>query len=75
MSFFQSMADWGGENPGKIAGGVIGFVAGVLIFTLGIIQTLIVIAMVLVGYIIGKSRDDDISIIDMITGLFRRKRD
>lgn len=75
MSFFDQIAEWTRENPGKTVGGLIGFIAGILIFTLGILKTLAVAVLVLVGYFIGKSRDDNVSIVDQITGFFRRNRD
>ncbi len=74
MAFFDNFGTWFNSNPGKVLGAVIGFLLGLLIFTLGIIKTLIIAVLVLVGFFIGKSRDDGISIIDEITGLFRRKR-
>jgi uncharacterized membrane protein len=75
MEFFDQIAGWIRENPGKTTGVVIGFVAGILLFTLGWWKTLIVAVLVLAGYFIGKSHDDGVSIIDQITGFFRRNRD
>lgn len=75
MDFFEQIAGWVRENPGKTAGAIIGFIIGILVFTLGWWKTLIVLLLVVAGYFIGKSRDDNVSIIDQITGLFRRNRD
>lgn len=75
MDFFEQIAAWTRENPGKTFGAMIGFVAGILVFTLGPLKTIIVAVLVLVGYFIGKSRDDNVSIVDQITGFFRRNRD
>ena len=69
------IAAWVSENPGKTAGAAGGFVIGILLFTLGWWKTLIVVILVVAGFFIGKSRDDNVSIIDQITGLFRRNRD
>lgn len=73
MSFFQIISQWAGENPGKTVGALIGFILGILLFTLGIVKTLLILLMVLTGYFIGKSRDDNRSIVDQIKGLFRRE--
>ncbi|MBN2158331.1 MAG: DUF2273 domain-containing protein [Spirochaetes bacterium] len=75
MNFFDYIAEWVRENPGKTIGAAAGFVIGILLFTLGWWKTLVVAVLVLIGFIIGKSRDENVSIIDQITGLFRRNRD
>ncbi len=75
MNFFDQIAQWIHENPGKIIGAAGGFCIGILLFTLGWWKTLIVILLVFIGFLIGKSRDEDISIIDLIAGLFKRNRD
>jgi uncharacterized membrane protein len=75
MSLIDFITDWTKDNPGKAVGAIIGFVLGILLFTLGIVKTLLVIVLVAIGFFIGKTRDDNISIIDQITGLFRRNRD
>ena len=75
MSFIDFITDWTKDNPGKAVGAIIGFILGILLFTLGILKTLLVIVLVAIGFFIGKTRDDNISIIDQITGLFRRNRD
>lgn len=75
MDFFEQIAAWTRENPGKTVGAVTGFIAGILIFTLGLLKTIIVAVLVLIGFFIGKSRDDNVSVVDQITGFFRRNRD
>ncbi|MBN1498207.1 MAG: DUF2273 domain-containing protein [Spirochaetes bacterium] len=75
MDFFEQIAEWTKANPGKTVGALIGFVTGILIFTIGPLKTIIVAFLVVIGFIIGKSRDDNVSIVDQITGFFRRNRD
>ncbi|RPI95246.1 MAG: DUF2273 domain-containing protein [Spirochaetales bacterium] len=74
MSFLGSAGEWIGRNPGKAAGAFAGFLFGVLLFTIGIIKTLLIVLFVLIGYIIGKSRDDNVSILDELNDLFRGRR-
>ena len=75
MGFFDQIAGWVRGNPGKTAGAASGLIVGIMLFTLGIWKTLVVVILVAAGFIIGKSRDDNVSIVDQITGFFRRKRD
>ncbi len=70
MDFFQTLSQWASDNPGKTVGGIAGFVLGVLLFTLGIVKTLLVLALVGAGIFIGKARDNGRSIFDEIKGLF-----
>ncbi|HNW29353.1 MAG TPA: DUF2273 domain-containing protein [Spirochaetota bacterium] len=75
MDFFEQIALWIKENPGKTVGAAIGFVLGVLLFAIGWWKTLIILILVLIGFIIGKSRDENIPVIDLISSFFRRNRD
>lgn len=75
MEFLDQIAQWIKENPGKTVGALVGFIIGILFFTLGWWKTIIVLLLVLAGFFIGKSRDDNVSIIDQITGMFKRNRD
>lgn len=72
--FLSEAADWIRNNPGKAAGAFIGFVSGLLILTLGMLQTLLIALLVFIGFIIGKLKDDDVSIIDQIKNIFNRDR-
>lgn len=74
MSFLGSAGEWIGQNPGKAAGAFAGFLFGVLLFTIGIVKTLLTVLFVFIGYIIGKSRDDNVSILDELNDLFRGRR-
>ena len=73
MDFFQFIKDWINTNPGKAAGALIGFVFGILILTMGIGKTLLIILFVIIGLVIGKMKDENISFLDEIKGLFKRK--
>jgi len=74
MSFLGAAGEWINRNPGKAAGAFAGFLFGVLLFAIGVLKTVLILIFVLVGYIIGKSRDDNLSIIEEINELFRGKR-
>ncbi len=73
MGFMQYIADWINKNPGRAAGAFAGFLISILLFTLGIGKTLLVILFVAIGYLIGKSRDENVSLLDQIAGIFKRK--
>ncbi|TFH42280.1 MAG: DUF2273 domain-containing protein [Chrysiogenales bacterium] len=75
MNILDQIAEWVRENPGKTAGAACGFIIGILLFTIGWWKTMIVVILVMAGFMIGKSRDDNVSLVDQITGLFRRNRD
>ncbi|HDP80692.1 MAG TPA: DUF2273 domain-containing protein, partial [Spirochaetes bacterium] len=45
----------------------------ILLFTLGPGKTLLVLLFVAAGYFIGRSRDEDVSLLDELTNLFKRK--
>ena len=75
MGFFDQIADWVRANPGKTVGAAAGFFVGILLLTIGWWKTLIVLVLAAAGFVIGKSRDDDVSLVDQITGFFRRNRD
>lgn len=72
MGFFQILSQWAADNPGKTVGGILGFVLGVLLFTIGFVKTMLILLLVLIGIFLGKSRDDGNSIIDQVTRLFKR---
>ncbi len=74
MTFTDSLIQWINRNPGKTVGALAGLLFGIFILTIGIPRTIIVILFVLIGLLIGKLRDDRISVIEEIKGLFSRKR-
>lgn len=74
MNFTDFLIEWINRNPGKAVGGLAGFLLGIFILAIGIPRTIIVILFVLIGLLVGKLRDDRISVIEEIKGLFSRKR-
>ncbi len=62
-------------NPGKALGAMAGFLLGILLFTFGILKTVVIILLVGAGFILGKARDENVSIVDELTGLFKKNRD
>jgi len=72
MDFFTFIKEWINGNPGKAIGAILGFVIGILLLTFGVVQTLLIILLVIIGVIIGKFKDDKISIIDQVKSLFKR---
>ena len=73
MNILDYIKEWANTNPGKAVGACTGFIAGIFIIVLGIKKTVFVILFVAIGFIIGKMRDENISPLDQIKGLFKRK--
>lgn len=70
----KDILSWISRNPGRVIGAAGGFVVGVLLFTIGPAKTLVIIILTLVGYLIGRMRDDGRPFADQIHDLFNRKR-
>ena len=71
--FYIYIVNWVNKNPGKAVGIILGFIAGILFFVLGIYKTLLVLLLILIGYYLGRSRDDNISIFEKLSNLFGKK--
>lgn len=56
-------------NQGKIIGALIGFLAGLLLLTLGLFKTLVLSICIAVGYYLGKKVDNKEDIIQLIERL------
>lgn len=59
------------NNPGKAIGAFSGAIIAVLFLTFGW-KTFFILLLALIGLVIGKSLDDDISIVEQIKNIFRR---
>lgn len=73
MDFLSYVRDLINNNPGKTIGSAIGLIVGIMIFTLGIVKTILVVLLVFIGFIIGKSRDEDISVIEAFVRFFTNR--
>jgi uncharacterized membrane protein len=71
-NFFRYILDWINDNPGKAIGLVIGFLMSVILLVLGIWKTILVGIFMGIGYLLGRSRDENVSIIDEINRIFKR---
>ncbi len=74
MDFFEYISKWINENPGKALGAFSGFILGIFILTFGPLKTLLIIIFTMIGYIIGKIGDEDLSIFERIKGIFKKDR-
>lgn len=63
------------ENPGKALGITAGLLFGVFFFVFGLWKVVLILSLMFVGYLIGKSFDENVSIIDVIRKIFRRDND
>ena len=75
MNFFKFISDWINDNPGKAVGAFLGFLFGIFILTLGFLKTFIIILLVIVGLLIGKLKDDNLSIGELFSNPFKRRKD
>ena len=73
MTFFQKIEAWISANPWKTVGMIAGFLLGILVLTIGFLKVFLVCLLVLAGFIIGKLRDDKVSLSDQLSNLFRKK--
>jgi uncharacterized membrane protein len=73
MDFFSYVKDLINNNPGKTIGSFLGLVVGIMIFTLGIVKTVLVVLLIFIGFIIGKSRDEDVSVIEAFVRFFTNR--
>jgi uncharacterized membrane protein len=73
MEFSRFLAELFSENPGKTVGALTGLTLGILILVFGFLKILVIIIFMILGIIIGKMVDDRSSVIDTITGFFRRR--
>ena len=73
MTFLQKVAAWINLNPWKTVGGCAGLFFGILILSIGFLKTFLVVILIVVGVIIGKLKDDNVSISGRIDSIFRKK--
>jgi uncharacterized membrane protein len=74
MEFFKTVAEWMNENPGKAAGTIAGIVIGLLIIIFGPLNAIFVIVLGAIGFLVGKLRDENISITEQIRRFLKRDR-
>ena len=73
MSFLpDDLKSWVKENPGKAWGIGAGALIGILIFTFGIVKLLLIILLMIFGYVIGKSFDEGVPIVEVIKRILKR---
>lgn len=62
------------HHRGKTIGILLGLVFGLLVITIGLLQTVFVVLCIYVGYIVGKRVDDNESIKDVMEHLFKDRQ-
>jgi uncharacterized membrane protein len=60
------------ENEGKVLGVVIGLFVGILVLWIGFFKSMFIVICVLLGYYIGKKKDNKESIFEIIEKLINR---
>jgi uncharacterized membrane protein len=70
-SFLQFIKDWINRNPGTAIGIAIGLILGILLFTMGIFRTLLLLLFMAFGYWLGRNKNKNTSILEMISKFFK----
>jgi uncharacterized membrane protein len=73
MSAIRFILDWINQNPGSAIGAILGFVFGILLFTVGFLKMMVLLVLVLIGYSVGKSWDKKVSPLDQIKDFIRNR--
>lgn len=61
------------KHPGKIIGGFLGLIFGLLAIKYGLIKTLFIAACAVLGYYLGKRLDEHVGLKDIFTNLFKER--
>jgi uncharacterized membrane protein len=75
INFLSGIVDWANAHPGQAIGAFAGFIVGLLILIFGLPKTLLVIILALIGFLIGKLRDNNVSFADGLKDIFKRKNE
>jgi uncharacterized membrane protein len=70
-NFLRFIKDWINRNPGTAVGIAIGLLLGILLFTLGIFKTILLLLFMLFGYWLGRNKDKNVSLLNMISKIFK----
>ena len=62
-------------NIGKISGALIGFLLALFLVIFGFFKTLFIVALTLLGYILGKWKDEGLSLRKMLKEIIRSLRE
>ena len=73
MNFLARIANWANEHPGQAIGAFLGFLIGLLILTFGFLKTCLVVILALIGFLIGKMKDEGLS--GGFKGIFKRNKE
>ena len=68
----QTWQDFLANNLGKLIGVTVGLILGWMIIEYGILETLFVVILIIVGYIIGKQMDEGDGLSSFVDRIFKR---
>ncbi len=71
-NFIDYAKSWMNENPGKALGVIAGLVLGILLFTLGIGKTILVAIFTGIGYLLGRAKDENVSVFDQVSKFIKK---
>ena len=75
MNFLTNIANWANEHPNQAIGAFLGFLAGLLILIFGFLKTCLVVILALIGFFIGKMKDDGLSGGFNFKDIFKRNKE
>jgi uncharacterized membrane protein len=70
----RKIFEWISENPWRALGAFAGFIFGILIIWIGFLNTLLIFILAVIGFIIGKLKDENGSLRSSIRDFFDRIR-
>jgi uncharacterized membrane protein len=73
QSFYEYLTERAAGNSGKVIGVLLALVAVLLIILVGFWKTVFLVILILIGYLIGKSYDDRVSLGELWTRMFGKR--
>jgi uncharacterized membrane protein len=73
MNALDQLKDWINANPGRALGIAAGAVIGILVLTIGAIKVILVVLFILLGYLIGRLKDENTTVSSIVKDIFRKR--
>ncbi len=73
QSFYEYLAEQAGRHRGAVIGVLLALVAALLFIFLGFWKTIFLAILILIGYLVGKGFDDNVSLGDLWIRMFGKR--